>query len=356
MRNYKEQTEKILELVEQKKKAQEKRNNMIITCSSLAACAVIALFCTSLFSDSNQSTTLPVASKTVTSQTTAVSAKKTIKTKSTKKNYNKPNPTTKPKATKSAKRTTTNKPDEIVIIPTKPNENKSSIPDKYLSYKNLNENGNDVVIYNGKSYVKTCSLEESETSKANLLRDYLGKTSGKIDDNATDEVTSNVNGKVYTINGYSESFRLGMITKDKSTGKSYIYIFDDLYSLKTSVVSSGSELFNDILHIDKNLSFINYYSGTNLKIASLNQNSILTNISDKNQKPFLDSLNNASLISDDESIFENDDKKVVLFLYMTDETTVEIYLTKNGYIFCDGLYFKTDSNIFAEVYYSLTEE
>lgn len=356
MRSYKEQTEKILELVEQKKKAREKRNNILITCSSLAACVVIALFCTSLFSDNSQSETLPVDIKTATSQTTSASAKKTGKTKSTKKNNNTPKTTTKPRATKSTKRTTTKKPDEIVVIPTKPNENNSSLPDKYLSYKDLKENGNDVIIYNGKSYVKTCSLEESETSKANLLGDYLGKTSGEIDDKATDEVTSNVNGKVYTINGYSERFRLGMVTKDKSTGNRYIYIFDDLYSLETSVVSNGSELFNDILHIDKNLSFINYYSGTNLKIASLNQNSILTKISEKNQKLFLDSLNNASLTSDDESVFDNDDKKVVLFLNMTDETTVEIYLAKNGYIFCDGLYFKTDSNIFAEVYYFLTEE
>ncbi len=357
MRSYKEQTEKILELAEQKKNAREKRNHIIVTLSSFAACALIALFCTSLFSGENQKTTLPVQSKTIIRQTTSVSTVKSAKTKTSKTTDNKnTKTTTHPKSTKSIKKTTTKKHDEIVIIPTKPTKSKSTIPDKYLSNKDLIENDSDVILYNGKSYVKTCSLVETEISKTNLLCDYIGKTSGKIDNTATDEITSNVNGKVYTINGYSDSFRLGMVTKDKSKGENYIYIFDNLYSLENTVVSNGSELFNNVLHIDKNLSYINYFSGTNLKIASLNQSNITTKISEKYQKPFIDSLNNAVLIKDDESVFDNEDKKVVLFFNMIDETTVEIYLTKNGYIFCDGLYFKTDSNIFSEVYYSLTTE
>ena len=355
MRSYKEQTEKILKLVEQKKKVREKRNNILVTCSLLAACVAIALFSTSLFSDLNQMPTLSVNDQTVTSNKTSVSYKTTDKTKTSKKNTGKPTTTVQTKTTKKAAKSTTGKPDEIIIVPDKSNENKPSAPDKYFSYKNLDENSNDVIIYKGKSYIKTCSLEESDNSRTKLLNVFLGKTTGKIDNKATEDVTSNVNGKVYTVNGYSESFRLGMVTKDKSTEKRYIYIFDDINSLKTSVVSSGSELFNDILHIDKNLSFINFYSGTNLDIALFNQSNILTIISEKNQKLFLDSLNNASLISGDESVFDNNDKKVVLFLNMSDETTVEIYLTKNGYIFCDGLYFKTDSNVYTEVYYSLTE-
>lgn len=357
MRSYKEQTEKILELAEQKRKAQEKRKNILVTISSLAACAVIALFCTSLFSGGSQKSTLPVDNNSSISQTTSVTSGSTHKTKVTKKHKtDNPKTTKAPKTTPVKAKTSKTKTEEIVITPTKPIKTTKPDIDEYLSHNGLNENGNDVILYNGKSYVKTCSLEANSSSRETLLNQYLGKVTGKIDYKATDEITSNVSGKVYTINGYSEEFRLGILIKDKSTGNSYIYIFDNLHSLKNSGISTGSALFNDILHIDNNLSFINYYSGTNLKIAYLNQSSLLSKISDKNQKSLLDTLNNAYLTSGDEYTFDNDYKKVALFLNMTDETTVEIYLAKEGYIYCDGLYFKTDDDIFTEIYNSLTEE
>lgn len=357
MRNYKEQTEKILELVEQKKKVQEKRKNILVTISSLAACAVIALLCTSLFSGGSQKVTLPVDNNSSIPQTTSISAEINHKTKASKSSKTSNPKTTKaPKTTSVKVKTSRTKTQEIIITPTKPIKTNKPDIDEYLSHNGLNENGNDVILYNGKSYVKTCTLEATGSSKETLLNQYLGKVTGKIDSKATDEITSNVGGKVYTINGYSEEFRLGILRKDKSTGNSYIYIFDNLHSLKNSDISTGSALFNDILHIDNNLSFINYYCGTNLKIAYLNQNSLLSKISAKSQKSLLDTLNNASLINGDEYTFDNNYKKVALFLNMTDETTVEIYLTKGGYIYCDGLYFKTDDDIFTEIYNSLTEE
>ncbi len=355
MRSYKEQTEKILELVEKKKKAREKKNNILVTCSALAACAIIALFCTSLFSGKNQSASLPVDTKIFTPKTATTSDKSDNKTKPTKKrvNYEKPKTTTIPMTTESIKTTTTKNTPKIVFI--------STNSDKSLPSNDLSKTDSNVIIYNGKSYVNTCSLEESETSKANLLGEYLGTVSEESDDESTDDASSDdsssdMNGKVYTINGYSESFRLGMVTRDTTTGNDYIHIFDDLDSLAYSVQSSGSELLNDILHIDKNLSFINYYSGTNLSEASTNQNDILTKIPETTIPQFIECLNTAFLINDGESAFENEDKKVALFFNMTDETTAQIYLTKDGYIFCDGLYFKTDSDIFYEVYNSLVEE
>lgn len=357
MRSYKEQTEKILELIEQKKKSQEKRKNILVTFSSLAACAVIAMLCTSLFSGDTQGTALPVNNEITTFQTMLTSKNPTNNTKTSKadKDYTQMT-TTKPVSTSRRIKVTRKKTEEIVITPTKPVEKDKPVTNKYLSHYGLNENSDDVILYNGKSYVKTCSLEANSESKKTLLNNYIGKTTGSIDDEATDEVTSNVSGKVYTINGYSENFRLGLVRNDKSTGESYIYIFDDIYSLNNSVVSAGSELFNDILHIDKYLSWVNYYCGNNFKIASLNQQSILEKISEKTQKVLLDALNNASLINGDESLFDNNDKNIVLFLYMSDETTVEVYLTQEGYIFCDGLYFKAENNIISEVYYSLIEE
>lgn len=355
MRSYKEQTEKILELIEQKKKAQEKRKNILVTFSSLAACAVIAVLCTSLFSGETPNATLPVNDEITTFKTILTSSAPSDQIKTSKKTKDSTHTTTAKSKATSKTTTTRKKTDEIVITRTKPVMTDKPVTDKYLSY-NVIENVDDVILYNGKSYVKTCSLEASHESKENLLNKYLGKTTGSIDDSATDEVTSNVSGKVYTINGYSENFRLGMVRNDKSTGNSYIYIFDDIYSLNSSVASSGSELFNNILHIDKYLSWINYYCGNNFKIASLNQESILTKISDKTQKLLLSALNNASLIKGDESLFDNNDNNIVLFLYMSDGTTVEVYLTQEGYVFCDGLYFKTDDNIISEVYYSLIEE
>lgn len=357
MRSYKEQTEKILELIEQKKKSQEKRKNILVTFSSLAACAVIAVLCTSLFSGETQRTTLPVNNEITTFQTILTSQNPTNKTKTSKANKNNTSTTTaKSESTSKRIKVTRKTTEEIVITPTKPVIKDKPVTNKYLSHYGLNENSDDVILYNGKSYVKTCSLEANDESKETLLNNYLGKTTGSIDNEATDEVTSNVSGKVYTINGYSENFRLGLVRNDKSTGESYIYIFDDVNSLKNLVLSSGSELFNNILHINKYLNFINYYSGTNYKIASFNQENILTKISEKTQNLFLEALNAASLTSADESIFDNSSKTIVLFLYMRDGTTVEIYLTQEGYIFCDGLYFKTDDNIFSEVYFSLTEE
>lgn len=356
MRDYKEQTKKILELAEQKKKAQERRKNILVSFSSLAACAVIALLCTSLFSGGGQKAALPVNNKTLTSQTSSIPPEKSHKTEASKTNKNDNPKTTKATQLTSKKtKTTKKKTEEIVITPPKPTKNNNPDVDEYLSHNGLNENGDDVILYNGKSYVKTCSLEADTNSKEMLLDQYLGKTTGNINTKATDEITSNVGGKAYTINGYSEDFRLGIFIKDKSTKKSYIYIFDNLHSLKNSGISTGSALFDDILHINNNLSFINYYCGNNLKIAHLNQNSLLSKISEKEQQSLLNSFNNASLINGDENTFDNNYKKVALFLNMTDETTVKIYLTKGGYIFCDGLYFKTDDNVFSEVYNSLSE-
>lgn len=357
MRNYKEQTEKILELIEKKKKAQEKRKNMLVTFSSLAACAVIALLCTSLFSGGNKKSSLPIDKQTTSSQSLLVSSEKMHTTKTAKKDTdNKPKTTTASTLTSVKAKTTRTKTKEIVITTTKQAKIKKPDIDKYLSYKGLNENSSDVILYNGKSYVKTCSLDATSNSKKTLLNKYIGKTTGDIDTKATDEITSNVNGKVYTINGYSEDFRIGILRKDKSTGKRYIYIFDNLYSLQNSDISTGSELFNDILHIDNNLKFINYYCGTNLKIAYLKQSNLSSAISEKAQKSFLAAINNSYLINDNEYKFDNNYKKIILFLNMTDETVVEIYLTSGGYIYCDGLYFKTDDSVFSEVYDYLTEE
>lgn len=355
MRNYKEQTEKILELVEQKKKTQEKRKNIVVTFSSLAACAVIALLCTSLFSGGGHKA-IPINEQNLTSQTVTINSEKTHKMKSSKKDKKDKTNATNPK-------TTTNKPKpirtttkEIVITTKKQTKIKKPDVDKYLSLNGLKENSDDVVFYNGKSYVKTCSLEADSNSKHVLLNKYLGKATGDIDTEATDEITSNVGGKVYTINGYSEDFRLGILRKEKLTGKSYIYIFDNLYSLQNSGISTASQLLNDMLHSDSNLSFINYYCGTNMKIAYLNQSSLSAVISEKMQKNLLSAINNASLISSDEYTFDNNDKKIVLFLNMKDQTMVEIYLADGGYIFCDGLYFKTDEASFFEVYDYLTKD
>lgn len=355
MRNYKEQTEKILELVEQKKKTQEKRKNIVVTFSSLAACAVIALLCTSLFSGGGHKA-IPINEQNLTSQTVTINSEKTHKMKSSKKDKKDKTNATNPKTTTNKPKPTRTTTKEIVITTKKQTKIKKPDVDKYLSLNGLKENSDDVVFYNGKSYVKTCSLEATSHSKKTLLNKYIGKTTGDIDTKATDEITSNVNGKVYTINGYSEDFRIGILRKDKSTGKSYIYIFDNLYSLQNSDISTGSELFNDILHIDSNLKFINYYCGTNLKIAYLNQSNLSSAITEKSQKSLLAAINNSYLINDNEYKFDNNYKKIVLFLNMADETVVEIYLTNGGYIYCDGLYFKTDDSVFSEIYDYLTEE
>lgn len=355
MRSYKEQTEKILELVEQKKKAREKRRNIVVTFSSLAACAVIALLCTSLFSGGGHRA-IPINEQNLTSRSVTVNSEKTHKTKSSEKDKKNKTKATNPKPTANKPKPTRTTTEEIVITTKKPIKIKKPEVDKYLSLNGLKENSDDVVFYNGKSYIKTCSLEADANSKYTLLNKYLGKTTGDIDTEATDEITSNVGGKVYTINGYSEDFRLGILRKEKSTGKNYIYIFDDLYSLQNSGISTASQLLNDMLHADGNLSFINYYCGTNMKIAYLNQSSLSSSISEKMQKTLLSAINNASLISSDEYTFDNNDKKIVLFLNMKDRTTVEIYLANGGYIFCDGLYFKTDDTSFSEVYNYLTKE
>ena len=98
MRNYKEQTEKILELVEQKKKTQEKRKNIVVTFSSLAACAVIALLCTSLFSGGGHKA-IPINEQNLTSQTVTINSEKTHKMKSSKKDKKDKTNATNPKTT-----------------------------------------------------------------------------------------------------------------------------------------------------------------------------------------------------------------------------------------------------------------
>ncbi len=354
MRNYKEQSEKILELAGQKKKAAEKRKNILVTASSLAACAVIAVFCTSLFSDSQQSE-LPVSYATAASETNIETSEKGTDSKASTANKNKTTATIASRTTAKAK-TTAAKTTEVVITPTKPTVKNTTDFEKYLSLNGLIENTDDVIIYNGNSYVNTCSVDADANSKQTLLNQFLEKTNGSLDTEATDEITSNVSGKVYSVNGYSEDFRLCIYAKDKSAGTSSILIFDNLHSLKTSDIKYGSELFNDTLHIDTNLNFINYYSGSNLNIAPFNQVNILKKIDEKAQNTLLQTINDSYLIDSDEYIYDDESKSVVLYLTMTDQTTTEIYLTEGGYIFCSGLYFKTDSSAFSEIYNILTGE
>ena len=218
-----------------------------------------------------------------------------------------------------------------------------------------------LVVYQGRIYTQayTYTGNEAEGIK-HLIGEHLGTAKGNIDewssqDEYATEFASSVSGEVYSVKGYDTTFRICIYSEyedENNEQKAFIQFLDDLNGID---LASGSELFEDRLHISENTEAVRFqyhddwdWNRENFQDAD---------ISEETWKEFMSQLDSGGFVytwnpdSSDNSIY--DKNQAHLILSMTDGTTVKLRLIEGGYVGYEplGWYFvKIPEDIFNAVY------
>ncbi|WP_294188364.1 hypothetical protein [uncultured Clostridium sp.] len=218
-----------------------------------------------------------------------------------------------------------------------------------------------LIIYKGKIYTQAeRGVGEDTIKENNLLGKRLGYAKGNIDelskqDEYAKEFAGTALGDVYTVNGYSEDFRIAIKGTYKDSYEKDVEYVEFYENLNGIGLSTGKDLFGNKLKIDGNWDYIKYVTHENWNKGYQDYNYLdLPNISDNDIDKFIKELYSGEFVDlTKTNIYDNSSRH--LFIYMKDNTRIQLRLFEGGYVgYQDlGWYFvKMPGEIFDKFYES----
>ncbi len=235
-----------------------------------------------------------------------------------------------------------------------------SLDSKYAFYDMIG-----AVVYNGNVYTQAEYIECNDEEKTKYVNEFLGTASNTITEGNTsynefdDELESNVPGDVYSVNGYSEDFRICIPKMHENS--TFIAFFENLNGI---TLYYGRDLYGEErLNLKDNYKSIFYQSNFDWLFSLNNYNNISDVIQNEEIDDFVDALYEAPFVEvnveNEKEYLEFYENKERLHLYfkMNDESTVEISLFEGGFVRYDnsvsgivGCLVKIDNPIFEKVF------
>lgn len=214
-----------------------------------------------------------------------------------------------------------------------------------------------LIVYQDSIYTATQSYEgDSALEVSPLVGDYLGTAKRNIDEWSSKsayakEFSSNVNGEVYTVNGYDSSFRIctkKTLPNEDGTSTTYITFYENLNGI---YLDTGYDLFNKRLHLSKNWSSASYQTHKNWE-EGIESYHPISDLSNNQMDNFLEELSSAKFVDmTSSSIYDQPSRH--FFLTLNDNTTIELRLFKGGYVAYQPLGWycvKLPDDIFSTIY------
>lgn len=205
-----------------------------------------------------------------------------------------------------------------------------------------------LVVYNGGIYTQSYDYrgEEAVNIVDNLLGDYLGYATGTIDEWATQEAystefASTYEGEVYAVEGYDTSFRICVKWEAMNETSDSILVVVILDRLNGITLETGSDLFEDRLHISGHIASIEWQSHEDWDYAK--NNFQLANIDEELWSNFISKLDSGSFVymwdsnNPSNNIYDTDNQAHII-LTMNDGTRINLRLIEGGYVGLDGFY------------------
>ena len=228
-----------------------------------------------------------------------------------------------------------------------PAETKEGI---YIPAIELPENANgtaaDMIgffVYQGHIYTQAAWYRggDAEFIKKTLVGEKIGYAKGNIDEWSTHddyafELAGSVCGDVYTVKGYDESFRLCMIGTftydDGHEDEEWISFYERLNDIR---LAFGLDLFGDRLGIRDNRNSVRYKLHDDWNYGRDIFNSLI-GIADDDIAAFVDMLYQGRFEYVYETVgdtfYYSEREQAHLYIYMDDNTVVELRLFEDGYV------------------------
>ncbi len=204
-----------------------------------------------------------------------------------------------------------------------------------------------LVVYQGGIYTQAGNYRGADAVaiESNLLGDYLGYTTGSIDEWATQEdysteFASSIEGEVYSVVGYSTDFRICIKWESEGeNGESELQI-EFLDRLNDISLNTGSDLFEDRLHLNNRIVSIEWQSHNDWDYAVNSYH--VADIDDATWNEFINELYSGNFVNTwDPDNYTNTiydtDNQVHIYLRMNDGTTIGLRLIEGGYVGYDAL-------------------
>lgn len=216
----------------------------------------------------------------------------------------------------------------LVYIP------KIELPEK----SNIQADMVGLIVYKGKIYTQGESFQVEKASEINnLVGNRLGYAKGNIDEwskqeEYDEEFAGTVSGDVYTVNGYSEDFRIcikGSYEDDEGKVVDYIHFYENLNGIG---LNTGKDLFGDRLKLEGNWDNVKYLTHENWNNGWTDYNYLdLSNITEIDINKFIQELYRGEFVDlTYKDIYDKPNHH--LFIYMKDNTRVELRLFEGGYV------------------------
>lgn len=226
-----------------------------------------------------------------------------------------------------------------------------SVEGQYAVYTDsihLPENTSDVamdmigcLVYRGKVYTQSDSFYDYVSDNVKqLVGEYVGEAKGTLsewssqEDWAT-ELASTYSGAVYTVNGYSEDFRLCIYVN--SNDGQWLQFLDNYDGIG---LNTGADLFENRLHMTGNVKSVTYRTHKNWNEGDNQDYRELTAITQEQFGDFLTELCGSPFVRIDPKEnpnFYDSEVQGHLYLNMNDGTCVGLRLIDGGYVTCQNL-------------------
>lgn len=225
------------------------------------------------------------------------------------------------------------------------------------SFKGESEDMLGFIYYDGRSYIQAKQFLTTKEKKQikELLGDYLGKVKANVDEwsakgDASKEMESDLSGKLYTVKGYSEKFRICAVLDNGTV--------EFLENLNGITINSAADTFETRLKLTDNLKRIKYLTADEINNGEdpktfAEQSDITSHDIDE----LLQEMNNGTLIkkSEVENVKTDPKNSVYLYFEMKDGTEVEVRVDYGKYIlyvplgFDNGYYICVQGSAFDKI-------
>ncbi len=207
-----------------------------------------------------------------------------------------------------------------------------------------------LIVYHSNIYTQTKNVKCSKEQQKALIGAYLGTAVGNLDEwskrsEYSKELASSAVGKVYKVNGYDDSFRIGIPYMYE--GEYYITFYENLNGI---TLSTGKDLYENRLLLKENYRSTLYQlhsdwnnDANQYKELKLSRNIMLQFIDAIDSSPFIE-LDNSS------KIYNSKMEVTHLYFKLKDGTTLEVGLFEKGFVAYGNLIVKVSDKIFSKVF------
>lgn len=204
-----------------------------------------------------------------------------------------------------------------------------------------------LVVYQGGIYTQSASYTGADAVEINnnLLGNYLGYATGSISEWSTqdeyaEEFASSVAGEIYEVIGYDSSFRICMKWEGELDNGETVLNIQFLDRLNGITLNTGSDLFEDRLHLNNRIVSIECQSHDDWNYAVNNYRTV--DVDDATWGEFINQLYSGNFVNTwdpdnyTDTIYDTENQAHI-YLRMNDGTTIGLTLIEGGYVGYDAL-------------------